>query len=72
MDWSRCELVEAVPGKVSGVPVVRGSRVQADTISESYELGETAEQIAYSFDLNLEDVEAMLRFVHESQPEPAH
>lgn len=62
MDWSGCDIVEQSPGKVSGVPVLRGSRVQADTILESYELGETPEAIAYSFDLNVEDIHRLLSF----------
>ena len=72
MDWKGCELVEAIPGKVSGVHVVRGSRVQADTIAESYQLGETAEQIAYSFDLQIDDVKAVLRFATDTYPAAAY
>ena len=37
MDWKDCDLVEVVPGKVSGAPVVRGTRVQADAVVENYE-----------------------------------
>jgi hypothetical protein len=32
IDWTGCELVERVFGKVSGRPVVRGTRILADTI----------------------------------------
>jgi hypothetical protein len=32
IDWAGCELVERIPGKVSGRPVVRGARILADTI----------------------------------------
>ena len=62
MDWSGCEYVEVIPGKVSGVPLVRGSRVQADTVLESYELGESVEDIAEDFDLSPKDIEAVLAF----------
>ncbi len=34
MDWSGCVLVERNPLKVSGAPIVRGTRVQADAIAD--------------------------------------
>jgi uncharacterized protein (DUF433 family) len=51
VDWSDCPLVEVVPDKLSGLPVIKGTRVQVDTIQESAELGETLEEIAYNYDL---------------------
>jgi uncharacterized protein (DUF433 family) len=62
MDWSDCEVVEVIPGKVSGAPIVKGSRVQADTVLESHQLGESVDEIAYSFDLNPSDIRALLTF----------
>ncbi len=64
MNWSGCELVEIVPGKVSGVPVIRGTRVPADQVIASLDAGETVEEIAYNFDLELVVVRA-LRAFHE-------
>jgi uncharacterized protein (DUF433 family) len=62
MDWSDCEVVEVIPGKVSGAPIVKGSRVQADTVLESHRLGESVDEIAYSFDLNPDDIRALLTY----------
>ena len=62
MEWTGCADVEVIPGKVSGVPLVRGSRVQADTVLESFLLGESVEEIADDFDLESELVESVLRF----------
>jgi len=62
MDWSGCDIVEIIPGKVSGVPLVRNTRVPAETIAESAELGERPEEIAYNYDLRLEDVLAILAY----------
>ena len=62
MDWTGCDVVEVVQGKVSGVPILKHSRVQADTVLESYELGEPVEQIAYSFTLDPEDIRKVLSF----------
>jgi uncharacterized protein (DUF433 family) len=64
MDWNDCEVVEVVPGKVSGVPLIRGSRVQADTVLESHRLGESVEEIAYSFDLSPGDIQALLTYAN--------
>jgi len=67
MDWSGCEIVEVVPGKVSGVPILKGSRVQADSVLESHELGESVDEIAFSFDLDPEDVRTLLAFAASRQ-----
>jgi len=62
MDWTGCEVVEVVPGKVSGVPILKGSRVQADAVLENAESGESVEEIAYNFDLNPEDIRKVLAY----------
>ena len=67
MDWSGCEFVEVTPGKVSGVPLVRGSRVQADAVVENAESGESVEEIAYNFDLNPEDIRGILAYAASRQ-----
>ena len=36
IDWMACDLIESVPGKVSGRPVVRGTRIMPDAILHSY------------------------------------
>ena len=68
MDWTGCSYVEVIPGKVSGVPLVRGSRVPADTVLESHQLGETVEQIAFSFDLDPGDIRAVLAYANHHGP----
>jgi uncharacterized protein (DUF433 family) len=49
IDWTGCNLVERIPGKVSGRPVVRGTRILADTIVQDAELGSPLEEIQESF-----------------------
>jgi uncharacterized protein (DUF433 family) len=56
MDWSGCELVEVVPGKVSGVPLIKGTHMPVDQVIESLDEGETVEEIAYNYDLNPADI----------------
>jgi len=46
MDWSGCELVEIIPGKVSGALILKGTRVQADAVLENYENGESVDEIS--------------------------
>ncbi len=67
VDWSGCPIVEVVPGKVSGVPIVRGSRVPADQVIENYDAGESPEDIAYNFDLSLDDIRAVLAYAASRQ-----
>jgi uncharacterized protein (DUF433 family) len=36
-DWSDCPLVEVIPGKVSGVPLLRNTRLPVDAITGNYD-----------------------------------
>lgn len=45
IDWLAYELIERIPGKVSGRPVVCGTRILPDPIVYSYELGDSIEEI---------------------------
>jgi uncharacterized protein (DUF433 family) len=49
MDWSGCELVEVVPGKVSGQPLVKDTRIPADFVIESYELAGSVDEVLEEF-----------------------
>jgi hypothetical protein len=40
LGWMQCELMEQVTGKVSGRPIVRGTRILPDAIVDSYDLRE--------------------------------
>jgi uncharacterized protein (DUF433 family) len=63
IDWLACELIEAVPGKVSGRPVVRGTRVLPDAIVGSYELGESIDELRDGFpSLTAAQIERLIEF----------
>jgi uncharacterized protein (DUF433 family) len=65
MDWTGCELVERVPGKVSGRPIVKGTRILADQIVEEAELGSPVEEIAENYpSLTVEKIAKLLAFAH--------
>jgi len=49
INWTTCELIEQVPGKVSGKSVVRGTRVMPGPIVNSYELGDSIDEINEGF-----------------------
>jgi len=61
----QCELIEKVPGKVSGRPVVRGTRVMPDPIVNSFELGDSIEEIHEGFpSLSVLQIERLINFAH--------
>jgi uncharacterized protein (DUF433 family) len=68
MDWSGYDGVEVVPGKVSGVPLLKGTRMPADQVIESLDAGETVEEIAYNHDLNPDDILRLKLFRDTHQP----
>jgi uncharacterized protein (DUF433 family) len=71
MDWTGCDLVERVPGKVSGQPVVKGTRILADQIVEDAELGSPVEEIAENYpSLPIETIKKLLAFAHSHQALP--
>ena len=49
IDWMQCELIEKIPGKVSGRPIVRGTRIMPDAFVDSYDLGETIDELREGF-----------------------
>jgi len=72
VDWAQCELIEQVPGKVSGRPVVRGTRIMPDAIVGSYDLGETVAELHEGFPtLSIAQIERLIEFAH-AQRERQH
>jgi len=63
VDWMACELIESVPGKVSGRPIVRGTRILPDAILNSYELGDSVEEIHEGFPtLSIAQIKRLIEF----------
>ncbi len=68
MDWSECPLVERVPGKVSGAPVIVHSRVRPHDL-----IANRAEGLEWlADDLPLETVKAVLAFYDHKTRDLAH
>lgn len=65
IDWTVCELIEIVPGKVSGRPIVRGTRIMPDGIVNSYDMGETVQNIHEDWpSLSIAQIRRLIEFAH--------
>lgn len=72
LDWSQCDAVESVPGKVSGAWVFKGTRMPVQTVFANLEAGMSVQEITEVFDVKAEEIEAVVRFVSKSlEKEPA-
>ena len=71
IDWTGCELIETVPGKVSGRPIVRGTRILPDAIVDSYDLGETIEELREGFpSLSVSQIKRLIEFAQAQRAQP--
>jgi len=72
IDWTQCELIECVPGKVSGRPVVRGTRIMPEAIVGSFDLGESIEELHAGFPvLSVAQIQRLIEYAH-AQREQHH
>jgi len=46
LDWSQCEAVESVPGKMSGAWVFKGTRMPVQTVFANLEAGMSLGEIS--------------------------
>ena len=68
IDWSKCADVESVPGKVSGAPVIKGSRVRPEDLIVNRTEGEA--WLAENYELSIETVREVLTFYDRHKPAP--
>ena len=66
LDWSQCDAVESIPGKVSGAWVFKGTRMPVQTVFANLEAGMSVLEITEVFDVKAEEIEAVVHFVTES------
>ena len=65
IDWTQCELIERVPGKVSGRPIVRGTRILPDGVVNSYDMGASIEDIQEDWPaLSVAQIKRLVEFAH--------
>jgi uncharacterized protein (DUF433 family) len=71
IDWTQCELIEQVPGKVSGRPIVRGTRILPDAIVSSYDAGEPLDLIHENYPgLSVSEIQRLIEFAHARRRQP--
>jgi uncharacterized protein (DUF433 family) len=71
LDWSQCDAVESIPGKVSGAWVFHGTRMPVSLVFENLEAGASVEEIVEWFDITREQIHAVLEFAAPSLDGPA-
>ena len=71
IDWVQCELIEQIPGKVSGRPIVRGTRILPDAIVDSYDSGGTLDDIREDYPgLSITQIRRLIEFAHVQRGQP--
>jgi len=74
LDWSQCDAVESIPGKVSGAWVLKGTRMPVSAIFENIAGGASVDDLMEWFDgLDREQVKAVIEFAARSlDKEPSY
>ena len=67
MKWTDCPIIEQVPGRVSGAPVVRGTRVRPEDLLANIDQG--PEWLADAFSIPIEDIREVLAFYEAHRDE---
>ena len=68
MTWEGCNEVEQVPGKMGGRPVVKGTRIEPETILQDAEMGATPEETHESFPtVPVITIRKIIAFAHDKQ-----
>jgi uncharacterized protein (DUF433 family) len=71
MDWSDCSLVEKVAGKMGGRPVIKGTRIEPDTVVTDFDLGSPVEEIHENFPtVPAYTIRGLIAFAQKHQPVP--
>jgi uncharacterized protein (DUF433 family) len=72
IDWMACELIEQISGKVSGRPIVRGTRIMPDGIVNSYDMGESIEDIHEDWpSLSIAQITRLIEFARAQREQPS-
>ena len=67
-DWLACELIETVPGKVSGRPIVRGTRILPDPIVNSFDAGATLDELCEDYPgLSSSQILRLIEYAHANR-----
>ncbi len=67
IDWTDCDLIERIPGKMGGEPVIKGTRVRAETIIRNHDAGLSVKELEENWPELPEGTIASLIDFHHSQ-----
>jgi uncharacterized protein (DUF433 family) len=70
LDWSMCEAVESIPGKVSGAWVFTGTRTPVAVVFENLEDGMTIDEVIEQFPVTRNQIKAVVEFAARSLDAP--
>lgn len=62
LDWSECDLVESDPSRLSGRPVLKGTRMPADDVLANYESGVSVAEISEQFGVESRMIRELLTY----------
>lgn len=63
LDWSKCPLVEIDPLRISGRPVLKGTRMPVEDIIANYEYGVSISEISAQFQIPAQTIKELLSYV---------
>jgi uncharacterized protein (DUF433 family) len=63
LDWSNCPLAEIDPLRVSGRPVVKGTRMPVEDVIANYEYGVSISEISTQFQIPATIIKELLSYV---------
>ena len=63
LDWSKCPLVEIDPMRISGRPVLKGTRMPVEDIIANYEYGVSISEISAQFQIPAAIITELLSYV---------
>jgi uncharacterized protein (DUF433 family) len=63
LDWSNCPLIEIDPSRVSGRPVLKGTRMPVEDIVANYEYGVSISEISTQFQIPALIIKELLSYV---------
>jgi uncharacterized protein (DUF433 family) len=63
LDWSNCRLVEIDLSRLSGRPVVKGTRMPVEDIIANYEYGVSISEISTQFQIPALIIKELLSYV---------
>jgi uncharacterized protein (DUF433 family) len=62
VDWSECPLVEIKPKVLSGVPVLRGTRLPVSAIVDNFGYGVSVTEISEQFEVPQDAIQTILAY----------